>query len=153
MREIEKEAAYRFPVYYGSPFIRQNRAFIAGATSEAKHSEGRIKELEGERKRLYELINNPEIQDFIKGMTLEAAHQTERWGLEHENSQPPHHFVLVVTKIAGKMCGDVWDYDVEKFKHHCIALAAVMANVHAKIDKGGTAINDWFKLTEQTEKP
>lgn len=104
----------------------------------------REEEPQEELQRLRDLINHPEIEDFLKGVQLEAAHQTERWGPEDEQ-KPPHHFVMVVTKIAGKMCMDVWDKDVDKFKHHCIALAAEMFNVHRQIKKEGTEINKWFK--------
>lgn len=97
-----------------------------------------------EELRLRALINHPEIDNFLKGVQLEAAHQTERWGLENEEQKAPHHFVMVVMKIAGKMCVDVWDRDFDKFKHHCIALAAEMFNIHRQTKKESTVIHQWF---------
>lgn len=90
------------------------------------------------------LVNSPEINDFLKGVQLEAVHQVQRWGIENEEASPPHHFILVFAKLLGKMSTDVFDRDVEKFKHHCIAVAAEMHNIHRQIDKEGTEINKWF---------
>lgn len=112
-----------------------------------KESEPKTDEL----KRLQELINNPEIEDFVKGVTLEAVHQIERWGLENEERKSPHHFIMVANKLIGKMCVDIWDKDTDKFKHHCIALAAEFANVHRQVQKEGTAINKWFKDSEDKQ--
>lgn len=93
------------------------------------------------------LINNPEIENFINGVTLEAAHQTQRWGAEKEEKEPPHHYILVTNKLLGKMCVDIWDRDTDKFKHHIIALAAEMFNIHRQVGKDGTVINKYFKKT------
>ncbi len=97
---------------------------------------------------LERLINNPEIENFLEGVKLEAAHQIERWGLEKEERNPPHHYILVMAKILGKMSTDIFDRDVEKFKHHCIAVAAEMHNLHRQIEKEGTQINNWFHPKE-----
>lgn len=95
-------------------------------------------------KNLDATINHPEIEDFLKGVQLEAAHQTLRWGIENEESSPPHHFILVMNKIIGKMACDIFDFDSEKFKHHVIAVAAEMFNIHRQICKPGTEIHKWF---------
>lgn len=81
----------------------------------------RVKELEA-------LINNPIINDFIKGVQTEQAHQMERWGTQEEYD--PSHFMLVCNKLLGKMAVDIFDEDLDKFKHHIIALAAVQAQLH-----------------------
>ncbi len=93
---------------------------------------------------LEDLINNPEINNFIEGIKIESAHQTERWGLEVEESKYPHDFALVMDKLKGKQAQAIWDKDKEKYKHHLITLAAVCLNVHRQIDKEGTKINKFF---------
>jgi len=103
-------------------------------------AKARIAYLEG-------LINSPEINSFIEGVKIESTHQTERWGLQEEYM--PGHFVMVANKLLGKMCVDIWDGKTDKFKHHCIALAAVMFNVHRQIDKKGTATNYCFYGSDQ----
>lgn len=96
------------------------------------------------RKILDSKINTPEINDFIEGVKTEAAHQTERWGIENEQGNPPHHYSMVLMKLAGKLCVAIWERDTDKFKHHCITIAAAMHNCHRQINKEGTEINKWF---------
>lgn len=98
--------------------------------------------------RLDDLINSPELQDFIKGLKLESAHQTEKWGSEHEETKFPHDYALVLDKLKGKQALAIWDLDVEKYKHHLITMAAVCYNMHRQIDKPGTILNEFF-----TNKP
>lgn len=44
--------------------------------------DARIAELKAER-------DTPETEDFFKGVPLEAAHQRERWGAEHDSGKTP----------------------------------------------------------------
>lgn len=90
------------------------------------------------------LINSPEIDDFLKGAQLEAAHQTERWGIEAEENKMPHHYACVMDKLKGKMAVAIFDGNIEKYKHHLVTLAAVCFNVHRQIDKEGTMIHKYF---------
>jgi hypothetical protein len=93
---------------------------------------------------LENLINNPEIENFLEGVKLESAHQTERWGIEHEESKFPHDYALVIDKLKGKQALAIWDKDVEKYKHHLITLASVCFNAHRQIEKEGTKMNKYF---------
>lgn len=95
-------------------------------------------------KYLEALINSPEIDDFLKGLQLEAAHQTERWSVEAEEKKMPHHYACVMDKLKGKMAMAIFDGNIEKYKHHLVTLAAVCFNVHRQIDKEGTAIHNYF---------
>lgn len=113
-----------------------------GRTAESYEEE--ISILKTEIKRLKDLINDPEIDNFIEGVKIEAPHQTERWGKEKEESAPPHHYVLVITKLLGKLTVAIWDKDVTKFKHHCITIAAAMLNCHRQIENKNTFINEYF---------
>ena len=36
-----------------------------------------------------EVINTPETADFMSGVPLEAAHQRERWGSDHDAGKTP----------------------------------------------------------------
>lgn len=99
---------------------------------------------EDEINRLNSLINNPVLNDFVEAMKIEAAHQLERWGIENEERKPPHHYILVATKLLGKLSIAIWDRDIDKFKHHCITLAAELQNCHRQIEKEGTVINKYF---------
>lgn len=99
---------------------------------------------------LESLINNPEIEDFLEGVKLEAAHQTERWGVEYEENKYPHDYTLVMDKLKGKQAIAIWDKDSEKYKHHLITLAAVCFNAHRQIKKEGTRMNKFFTPTPIT---
>lgn len=98
------------------------------------------------------LINSPEINNFLEGVKIEQAHQTERWGMDVEETKFPHDYALVIDKLKGKLAQDVWDKDHEKYKHHLITIAAVCYNAHRQISKEGTALNRFFKkpITQNT---
>lgn len=95
--------------------------------------------------KLNRLLNTPELDNFDEGVKLESGHQIQRWGEIEESKKPPHHFIMVVTKLLGKLTVSVWDHDSDKFKHHCITLAAVMRNCHRQIHTEGSQVNEWFK--------
>jgi len=94
---------------------------------------------------LENLINNPEIEDFLKGVKLESAHQIERWGIEKEQSKYPHDYALVISKLVGKLAVDIFDKNTDKYKHHLVTIAAVAFNIHRQIEKEGSGINHYFK--------
>lgn len=86
-----------------------------------------------ERDRLHALLNTPELEDFAKAIPLEAAHQRERWGTDHDAGKEPEDWFWVVGYLAGKALRSHSDGNVEKAKHHTITCAAVLANWHARI--------------------
>ncbi len=91
-----------------------------------------------------EQINTPEIDDFIKAVKVEAAHQTEKWGAEEEAKKYHFDYALVLDKLKGKQAIAIWDRNAEKYKHHLITMAAVCHNVHRQIEKKGTALHRCF---------
>lgn len=97
------------------------------------------------------LINSPEINNFLEGVKIEQAHQTEKWGAENEESKWPAHYALVLDKLKGKMAVAIFDGDVEKYKHHLITTAAVCYNIHRQIDKVGTNINKHFSHEQEAK--
>jgi hypothetical protein len=89
---------------------------------------------EAERLRgLEKILNTPELNDFAKGVELEAKHQRARWGDEHDTEKEPEEWFWVVGYLAGKALRAQRDGDLEKFKHHLITGAAIMANWHARV--------------------
>lgn len=105
-------------------------------------TEDRVKELEG-------LINHPELEDWLKGVQLEAAHQVERWGKEHDAKKYPHDFVLVFDYLKGKLAQSIWNRDEEKFKHHLITLAAVCFNAHKQFKNENSGVHHFFKQSDK----
>ena len=99
--------------------------------------EERVKELEL-------LINSPELEDFMKGVRLESAHQTEAQGKDNEELKYPHDYALVLDKLKGKQALAIWDKDTEKYMHHLITMASVCHNAHRQMKKEETLMYKWF---------
>jgi hypothetical protein len=77
-----------------------------------------------------DLLHRPEIQEFLLGVKLEAAHQLLRWGTEHDRTKGPEDWYWTVGHLAGKALHAQRADDDGKFMHHLISTAAVLANWH-----------------------
>ncbi len=87
-----------------------------------------------ERARLRtEIINAPETADFMAAVPLEAAHQRERWGSDHDTGKAAEDWVFLVGWLLGKASQALKSGDCEKARHHTISSAAALANWHAAI--------------------
>lgn len=91
---------------------------MAGAVADRN---ARILYLEG-------LINTPHTDDFVRALQLEAAHQIELWGVEHDAGKRPEDWISLVVYLLGKATKAHYDSDAEKLKHHIITVAAVGLN-------------------------
>ena len=84
--------------------------------------------------RLRELINLPELHDFAKGVVLEAGHQRERWGSNHDAGKEASDWFWLVGYLAGKALNAHTKGDYRKALHHTISTAAALANWHGAIE-------------------
>lgn len=89
--------------------------------------------LREEVERLRALVNSPELYDFAKGVTLEAAHQRERWGVDHDAGKEPQDWFWLVGYLGGKALRAHLDGNSEKALHHTISTAAALCNWHGAI--------------------
>lgn len=89
--------------------------------------------LKAENARLLALLNTPEILDFVKGVPLEAAHQRERWGSDHDAGKTPADWFWLVGYLAGKALNAHVTGNTEKALHHTISTASALCNWHAAI--------------------
>lgn len=87
-----------------------------------------------ELNRLRALVNSPELHDFARGTVLEAAHQVERWGTEHDNGKTPADWFWLVGYLAGKALHAHTSGNTEKALHHTISTAGALANWHRAIN-------------------
>lgn len=78
-------------------------------------------------------INTPETVDFLKGIPLEAAHQRERWGADHDAGKAPLDWFWLIGYLAQKAATSAIAGDIEKAKHHTISTAAALANWHLQL--------------------
>lgn len=88
--------------------------------------ESQYQKAEAERVRLDSLINNPHVEDFLEAIRLEAAHQRERWGSEHDEGKADSDWFWLIGYLAGKALSKP-----EKQLHHIITTAAACLNWHA----------------------
>jgi uncharacterized Zn finger protein (UPF0148 family) len=97
-----------------------------------------------EAERLNELINSPEVEDFLRGVRLEAAHQVERWGEPHDRSKSAEHWFWLVGYLAGKALRAAITGDRDKALHHTVSSAAALFNWHRAIkrDTSGAGIGE-----------
>jgi hypothetical protein len=89
-----------------------------------------IAELRAEIARLNGLINVPHTEDWHEAVTLEAAHQIGRWGVEHDRGKEPTDWLWLLGFLAGKAVNAAKMGDIEKAKHHTISSGAVLLNWH-----------------------
>lgn len=81
----------------------------------------RILHLEG-------LINTPHTDDFMQALRIEAAHQIERWGIEHDAGKRPEDWLALLVFLLGKATGSHYSGDIDKLKHHIITASAACLN-------------------------
>ena len=87
---------------------------------------------------LRETINSPQIADFLAAVQLEAVHQRERWGVEHDAGKRVEDWVTLFTYLLGKLAKAHWAGDRAKLLHHVITAGAVALNMHAAITGADT---------------
>ncbi len=95
-----------------------------------------VAEAIAEIERLQALLNTPETADFMKGVPLEAAHQRERWGADHDAGKAPLDWFWLIGYLAQKAATSAIAGDAEKAKHHTISTAAALANWHLQLAGG-----------------
>jgi len=88
---------------------------------------------EAELDRLRALINTPEVDDWFAGVRIEAAHQVERWGVEHDAGKTAFDWFWLVGYLAQKAADAQIRGDADKAKHHTISTAAALLNWHAAL--------------------
>jgi hypothetical protein len=104
--------------------------------------EGRALAAEERAARLEALINTPELEDFLAGVRLEAAHQVERWGESHDRSKSAENWYWLLGYLAGKALRAAIIGDRAKALHHCVSSAAALLNWHRAIaaDTSGAGV-------------
>jgi hypothetical protein len=87
-----------------------------------------LTDMREERDRLTRLINTPTTSDWLEGVRIEAAHQQERWGTDHDAGKTAADWFWLVGYLAGKALHAANAGDQEKARHHTISTGAVLAN-------------------------
>lgn len=74
------------------------------------------------------LLNTPLLDNFIEAVKLEAAHQVERWGTDHDAGKTASDWITLLIYLVGKAVKAHYDRDTDKLKHHVITTAAACLN-------------------------
>lgn len=90
-------------------------------------------ELEARIGELEALISSPETADFTRGVSIEVAHQAERWGAMHDANKSPGDWFWLIGYLSQKAMVAHMAGDVEKARHHCITTAAALSKWHRLI--------------------
>lgn len=85
--------------------------------------------------KLQSRINTPELEDFAKGVMLEAVHQQERWPSENDEGKSPADWFWLIGYLAQKAMYSAIAEDRDKMLHHAITTAAALANWHLQMLK------------------
>lgn len=93
----------------------------------------RVRELEA-------LIDTPQTDDFFTAVNLEAAHQQERWGADHDAGKEPHDWFWLLGYLSGKAIAAFGKGDKDKGLHHIISSAACLLNWHRNATGTATAM-------------
>lgn len=111
---------------FGVDEITANMDLAAALIVELRSAKQRAADLEKE-------INTPEIVDFVKAVQLEAAHQRQRWGTEHDAGKTTADWYWLLGHLAGKALFHLLAGNQEKGLHHIITTAAACANWHMNV--------------------
>jgi hypothetical protein len=76
------------------------------------------------------LLNAPIIDDFLEGVRFEAAHQQQRWGVDHDGGKSPEEWLWLVAYLCTKATQAARYGDAEKHRHHVITAGAALLNWH-----------------------
>lgn len=104
--------------------IDWDNGFWAGQASrdtEVAELRAQLAERDADLVRLRSLINTPLVDSFLEAVQLEAAHQVERWGAEHDAGKEPSDWLWLLGYLGGKALRAAIDGNVEKAKHHTIS--------------------------------
>lgn len=121
-----------------------------------------VEDVGRENARLDGMINNPHISDFLEAVRLEAVHQRERWGTNHDAGKSDEDWLFLVGFLGGKAVQagksakqlppglQMQEYHLEKRLHHIITAAAVLLNWHAHLTGSDTRMRPGIEPQEGT---
>ncbi|MDQ7982245.1 hypothetical protein QYH69_34030 [Paraburkholderia sp. SARCC-3016] len=90
-------------------------------------------EARAEVERLSAIINTPQANDFLRAVSIEAEHQKQRWGSEHDAGKTNADWNALIGYLLAKALTAMAIGNREKSEHHVITAAAVLKNWHATV--------------------
>lgn len=84
-------------------------------------------------RRMTALLNTPRTDDWFEAVRVEAAHQIDRWGVEHDAGKRPEDWIALLVYLMGKATRAHYEGDLEKLLHHIISTSAALLNWHRAV--------------------
>lgn len=132
--ERRSEAASADSRRYNDPAVPSEPSMtLSERLTPPKSNSDELDRLTAENARLRALINTPETENFMAAVPLEAAHQIERWGEQHDSQKSPLDWYWTLGYLGGKCAHSMLSGDITKAKHHCITVAALAMNWHRRL--------------------
>jgi hypothetical protein len=130
VRDLIEEPAF---ITVSTGFARYNadeRDLILRAVIEAAD---KLSSLQKETDTLKAERDTPQVVEFAEAVQLEAWHQRDRWGADHDAGKTPFDWFWLVGYLAQKAASAQVAGDADKALHHTISTAAALANWHLAI--------------------
>lgn len=93
-----------------------------------------LREAADEIECLRALISRPYVGAWLDEILIEAAHQRDRWGNNHDQRKQPEDWFWLIGYLAGKALAAHKAGDDAKARHHTVSTGAVLAHWAAAID-------------------
>lgn len=110
---------------------------------------GHLEALKVAKAELATLLNVPIVDDFIAGIQVEAPHQRERWGADHDVGKTPFDWFWLVGYLAQKCAASAVAGDIGKAKHHAVTTAAALLNWHLALTGADTTMRPGIDKSAQ----
>ncbi len=95
--------------------------------------------------------DTPEVIDFAKAVQLEAWHQRDRWGADHDAGKAPLDWFWLIGYLAQKAAAAQIAGDTEKALHHTISTASALANWHLALSGGDNRMRPGIETPALTQ--
>lgn len=123
VEEVEVVGYRFFHVDHGYIFRRTH--IYEGNPSLEAHS---LMTVAQHRRILDALINTPHTDEWFDAVRLEAAHQIQRWGTDHDAGKQPADWFWLLGYLGQKAMTAQIAGDEQKAKHHTISSGAMLLN-------------------------
>ncbi|MEW6460420.1 MAG: hypothetical protein AB1459_04760 [Pseudomonadota bacterium] len=109
--------------------------------------------VEQHRRILNALINTPHTDEWFDAVRLEAAHQIQRWGTDHDAGKQPADWFWLLGYLGQKAMTAQIAGDEQKAKHHTISSGAMLLNWFRALVGDTNAMRPGIAQYQQEQQP
>ncbi|UZZ09013.1 hypothetical protein NDO41_16590 [Ectopseudomonas mendocina] len=148
VEEVEVVGYRFFHVDHGYIFRRTH--IYEGNPSLEAHS---LMTVAQHRRILDALINTPHTDEWFDAVRLEAAHQIQRWGTDHDAGKQPADWFWLLGYLSQKAMTAQIAGDEQKAKHHTISSGAMLLNWFRAMVGDTNAMRPGIAPAQQEQQP